>query len=740
MNKEEKEFQSMIRDINLLIDTKSYKTAFNLIQTLLDSYYNDDKYIVELFKLQSKCYSIDDGSWNFYNNIIVNKLHKNKPELKEKSITITTTTCKRFILFEQTINSFLNTCLDLEDYLYEWIIIDDNSSEEDRNKMKCLYPFLKFILKSPQQKGHAKSMNMIFPNEIKTNYIFNLEDDWRFFRPDKYITKCFKVLEDDNRIGQCLLNKEYAEDIQMGGIIGGGYRRYTKDNMRYYIHEYLAGPSLDKLSNYLSSIGLTHSSYWPHFSFRAGLTKKEVFTRIGSFNEQAQHFEREYAYRYIENRYITAFLSNICCTHTGRKTWERDDDTKLNAYDLNTEKQFGLEPKKVNNEIKLDQISSEINHLNIESKSPYLSDPLNSINNEFFQESKNMKNIVLPIKIEVINLKRRTDRLEMFYTKNSKELPMFNVFYGVDGMKLKPSHKIQKIFEYNDYNYRRGLVGCALSHILGWNDLLKDPNLIGKLFIEDDAELTDNFMAKFIHTIAISPDADIIFLGHHPYAAYEKASNLRRNITPTTERWSFERCKRESMGGTTAYYITQRGARNMFNWINSNSCRYGIDWNMFYTADINNIYYCSPYLVFADYAQSGRPVDTDIQHIYDGVGYTFEEWLSIEINYWVQRTNSKGINGKIDEIPNINQDDKSTILIKSDIPSKKELKDNINIIKDLKSLDFIKLIPVLYYNVRNYTILIPESMLSIDDLSDRIFTGRLNEFKLEDESITFSRN
>ena len=70
-------------------------------------------------------------------NYLLNRKQRDFPQ-----VTLTMTTCKRYDLFEKTINSILN-CFDLEQIDF-WICVDDNSSEEDRNKMKELYPFFNF--------------------------------------------------------------------------------------------------------------------------------------------------------------------------------------------------------------------------------------------------------------------------------------------------------------------------------------------------------------------------------------------------------------------------------------------------------------------------------------------------------------------------------------------------------------------------------------------------------------------
>ena len=84
--------------------------------------------------------------------------HINKSDVK---IFLSITTCKRLDLFQQTINSLLNHCLDISLVDY-WYCVDDNSSMEDRIKMKKLYPWIEFYDKTESEKAHRKSMNLIY--------------------------------------------------------------------------------------------------------------------------------------------------------------------------------------------------------------------------------------------------------------------------------------------------------------------------------------------------------------------------------------------------------------------------------------------------------------------------------------------------------------------------------------------------------------------------------------------------
>src|SRR3989344_1825349 len=243
----------------------------------------------------------------------------NMPSLNNNEVLVSMTTCKRYDLFSQTVNSFINCCLDR--YLIdEWIVVDDNSSEEDRKKMKENYPFIKYIFKDETNKGHPESMNIIRDYAIsRYKYLFHMEDDWRFFVKDNFITKCIKVLSENEKYGQCLLNKNYSEENE-GHEISGGI--LVKSNPRYYIHQHLDNQETHKEMGFKKNC-----TYWPHYSLRVGMTRIDSLIKIGEYRK-IDHFEMEYATRYNNCGYITTFLDGTFCQHSGRKTWERFDKIK----------------------------------------------------------------------------------------------------------------------------------------------------------------------------------------------------------------------------------------------------------------------------------------------------------------------------------------------------------------------------------------------------------------------------
>lgn len=564
----------------------TFKSIYTTVNTIYDNIYKNNKSSIFSYNI---------------NKIKEAEEHFKDPKVDDKnSVTITTTTCKRTDLITRTVDSFLECVLDYKTYVKEWIIIDDNSTDKDRQFMKERYPFIRFIYKTPDQKGHPRSMNMLL-KEIKTPYVFNLEDDFEFFRRDNYFKRMINIVNIDKSYGQCLLNINYSEDTESANNLWGSTMKKSNLNGvapnevreygRYFIHNFYTGKELEEAQR---KVGCSSCLYWPHFSFRAGITKTSVLRELGEYDEKAKHFEMEYAYRYVSKGYKTTFLDGVYCAHIGRRTYERNTEKK-NAYDLNEEVQFGEDHR-----VKKEEIP-KIEKENID------------------------------IATYVINLKRRPDRLRNFFTKNQKELFPLTVFEGVDGKNLQPSNKIQKAFSTGDYNYRRGIVGCAMSHIKIWKEFLTKANQSFCLVLEDDAELCPEFKDKVLYLInKHSSDFDIMFLHYNPYPQYSR-KELYTNSPPIAELWTKERSMKENMGSGAGYILTRQGALNLLRHVKNNGVYNAIDWVMFKSE--NRIMYVTPLLVRANCFQTTTGTDTDIQNVYNSVCFTGIDWDQHELQY-----------------------------------------------------------------------------------------------------------
>jgi GR25 family glycosyltransferase involved in LPS biosynthesis len=183
---------------------------------------------------------------------------------------------------------------------------------------------------------------------------------------------------------------------------------------------------------------------------------------------------------------------------------------------------------------------------------------------------------------------------------------------------------------------RRGMVGCLLSHVKIYTELIySDFDFF--VILEDDIEFTTDFYNKFISLFSqVKKDWDLIFLGHHVRDKNKQSDELDKNTFPIiTKRdayWSFL----HSLGGTGGYIITKSGAQKLLDSIDKTGATNGIDTLIQKSANVLNIYYPSPHLIFTDcYRGDNQNLDTDIQFDYDSsLVKSLEQRLSDELNFY----------------------------------------------------------------------------------------------------------
>ena len=50
----------------------------------------------------------------------------------------------------------------------------------------------------------------------------------------------------------------------------------------------------------------------------------------------------------------------------------------------------------------------------------------------------------------------------------------YEFFQAVNGKELEPTNELYYLFERNDFNYKKGVIGCTLSHLYLWKQLIED--------------------------------------------------------------------------------------------------------------------------------------------------------------------------------------------------------------------------------------------------------------------------
>ena len=117
----------------------------------------------------------------------------------------------------------------------------------------------------------------------------------------------------------------------------------------------------------------------------------------------------------------------------------------------------------------------------------------------------------------VINLDRRADRMEKFKKTHPDLTDRIHRVSAFEGSKLQLTPKIARLFQPHDFNWKKPVMGCALSHLSLWMQLLGEPEDIQTyLIMEDDAKLSPGWKdawEKIHRRNALPADWDVVYLG-----------------------------------------------------------------------------------------------------------------------------------------------------------------------------------------------------------------------------------
>ena len=201
----------------------------------------------------------------------------------------------------------------------------------------------------------------------------------------------------------------------------------------------------------------------------------------------------------------------------------------------------------------------------------------------------------------VVNLEHRRDRLDKFHNAHpyiSKKVHRVDAVYG-NTLRLNRDHV--KLFRNNDFKWKKGVIGCALSHYNIWLDLKNCAFSKSRLILEDDAVLDPNFLQKWRSIAHLMPeDADIVFLGgvlppnKASLPSFTEPVNSAfakvREITIGKEkRRFFHFC-------TYSYIIRKSGAIKLCKLIDEKGIFTSIDHMIVNHGSLLNIYFTTPLL------------------------------------------------------------------------------------------------------------------------------------------------
>ena len=156
-------------------------------------------------------------------------------------------------------------------------------------------------------------------------------------------------------------------------------------------------------------------------------------------------------------------------------------------------------------------------------------------------QQKKLYNVVY-----LINLKRRPDRLKNFldyYNSSDFKNESITKFDAIDGSKLDVESislselaraELQQLettgFRTKHYQLTKGAIGCYLSHVKIWENVLKNNHDVALIF-EDDAQVPPELMKKMHEEMQYIPnDWDIVLFGYlcTKCLDYEKYKEVER--------------------------------------------------------------------------------------------------------------------------------------------------------------------------------------------------------------------
>ena len=493
---------SHIKAVNDLKSKGKYLETYKYCQTILDSELNktSDREIIEdlrdttieHFKDILAIYPASKIA-KIQSTVVTTPTSTTLSDGSKNKLIFTITTCKRYDLFEKTINSFINCCNDLH-HINHWFCVDDNSSEEDRLKMKEKYPFFEYVFKNEVQKGHCVSMNIIHDKicEGGYEYVLHMEDDWQFVSKYNYIGNALQIFKEDPSYGQVLFNRSYAEVEMYKKRVAGGKALTTAKGLRYILHEYFPQGTWE-YTEYVKQLRYPSSTYWPHFSFRPSVVKCSVLKDVGKYYATG-HFEMAYANEYVARGYRSTFFDAFTCIHTGKKTWETNKE-KSNAYDLNKTDQFVIEAKISYNVISEDDKIDNVQNDNVDDDQ----------DNKDNEDNESNEGVNLPS--QVTFNRPKLNRWRKFKNSINDQLPHCTrrVVRNITSLNC-----LQKqVFVGNEFNYRRSVLNELSTHL----DIYEGSNSDYEVVLYDSVTITNGSFSEKIKKIVESmSDYDIVAL------------------------------------------------------------------------------------------------------------------------------------------------------------------------------------------------------------------------------------
>ena len=172
--------------------------------------------------------------------------------VRDAEVTVTLIAGRDRAATERTLNSFLNSCLDVS-RAGRFLVVNAGLSAQDRATLAERYPFLEFGPGVPED-GSGDLLATIRA-EIGGRFWLHLDHNWRFFAPDHLVGRLSAVLEAEPAVFQVAINYGDAQTLTGAHAPESAVRR-TPGAGRYVLTGDVAnGPSMFETERLDSAVG-----------------------------------------------------------------------------------------------------------------------------------------------------------------------------------------------------------------------------------------------------------------------------------------------------------------------------------------------------------------------------------------------------------------------------------------------------------------------------------------------------
>ena len=173
--------------------------------------------------------------------------------------------------------------------------------------------------------------------------------------------------------------------------------------------------------------------------------------------------------------------------------------------------------------------------------------------------------------VHVINLAKRADRIKRFKEIHESWTKQVCLRPAYDGRRITLTPALAKVFQPNDFHWKKSVMGCALSHLSLWCELALEPECCENyLVLEDDVKFKPGWLERWAEAAKHIPaDYDVLYLGG---ILPPNKDMFQKLLEPVNSHWS--RISHNSVFGQTpptryfhfcnyAYILSRKGAQKL---------------------------------------------------------------------------------------------------------------------------------------------------------------------------------